>query len=555
METIPKYDYRVIAEFLITLDCPRSLTVYLLAKYGEWEQVVNLGFNPFDYNTLESARSALLAVDFLRKHENLPTKIDLDQKAYNGFFEAEELCKETNLRLLSRNDYASVLFKAQRKIAAILGPLNVDAIIDLAGWGPGSTLKIKRRSASSANKFRSKIELTPALLKVFQKPWFQAQFPHWVMNFREYEGNKVITVPKNAKTNRVIAVEPSGNLYLQKGVGSYIRDRLLHFGVDLTDQSTNQKFAWFASKGNDIATVDFSAASDTISSQLVLDLLPFDWFQMLDLLRSPRGYVKDNLIEYEKFSSMGNGFTFELESLIFYALACAYCDEDDPLSTCISVYGDDLVLPSKYITGFEDLCLHVGFKINMSKSYWSGYYRESCGYHYWDGHDITPIYLRRNLSDQIEKMHLHNRLVELSMRTVGFGFRDKRFRNSIEFLRNGARVLVPYGYGDCGFITSFDEASPLVLDKNYMRGYQRYGLLVKPFWQEEDDCAFLCAKLYDLSKRGTPSNSTSNCSVETFLDKSLDGQPTGNKVGYSPRRNYIRKRIWFPDWPCLGSYL
>lgn len=555
METIPKYDYRVIHEFMISLDCARSLSISLLARYGEWEQIVNLRFNPLDYNDVETARNTLLATDFLRKHENLPTGIDLDAVALAGFYAAESECQLANDRLRERNAHASVLFKAQRKIAAILGSVDIMDILDEAGWGPGSTLRIKRKDASSANKFRKELELTPALLKIFQKPWFQAQFPSWVMNFREYEGNKVITVPKNAKTNRVIAVEPSGNLFFQKGIGAVIRKKLARFGVDLNDQSTNQKLAWVGSKFGCLATVDFSAASDTISNLLVLELLPFEWFQLLELVRSPRGYVEGKLIEYEKFSSMGNGFTFELESLIFYALACAFCDETDPLSLCISVYGDDLILPSKYVPGFRDFCAYVGFTLNMTKSYWDSPYRESCGKHYWDGFDVTPIYLRRNLVDQVEKMHLHNRLVELSMITIGEGFRDKRFRHCIEFLRNGALVTVPYGYGDCGFIVSFDEAYNLTLHKGYMRGYQRYGIFVKPYWREEDDWAFFTAKLFDLAKRKDTSVVCETTYKKNEVSTFSDGQPTGNKVGYSPRRNYIRKKIWFPDWPCLGCYI
>lgn len=542
MNRVPKLDYRVVIEFLSSLNCPRALTVAIMLRYEHYKDIVSLSFNPFDYNDLEDARCSLAATELLRKHSDLPTSIDKSAVAYESFFAAEEACKVTNDRLRNRNDFAGLLFVASRKISNVLGDFAPDELIEFAGWGPGSTVAIKRREASATNKFRQDAELTPALYRLL-KPWFRSQFPHWDTNFREYEGNKVITVPKNAKTDRIIAVEPSLNLYFQKGIGTMIRRRLHRFGVDLNTQLVNQELCALGSRTGSLATVDFSAASDTISYQLVLDLLPFNWFQVLDVLRSPRGYVNKELIEYEKFSSMGNGFTFELESLVFWALAKACVPETHPNYKDIVVFGDDVIIPSDYVPLFDELCTFCGFTINRSKSFDSSYYRESCGVHYWNGVNITPIYNRHYLVKD-EVMRFHNRVGELSRRFIGCGFRDTRFRACMKILSDACKAYsprVPEGYGDIGLVTSFDEVCP-VYDRAYQRGFRCRAIISLSARVYEDDDSVRLAALYHLMKRDG-------------VDRMSDHIPEGNRISYSSRGRRIVKTIWLPDWPCLGSWI
>lgn len=542
MNRVPAFDYRVIEQYLSSLCCPRALTILIMVRSGEFDQVVSMGFNPLDYNDVESARCSLLATELLRKHEDLPTSFNREQIARESFLAAEQQCLETNLRLTTRNACVDLLFVAQRKISEVLGSFDAEEMFELGGWGPGSTLYIKRASASIPNKFRQKQELTPRLFRVLNR-CFSAYFPNWQPKYEIVTANKIITVPKNAKTDRTIGVEPSLNLYFQKGVGSMIRKRLARFAVDLNDQTRNQELALEGSRSNSLATVDFSAASDTISYQIILDLLPMQWFEVLDLLRSPSGRIsRDETIYYEKFSSMGNGFTFELESLIFWALAKAVVPKNHPDYSKINVFGDDVIIPSEYIGIYEELCSYCGFTVNTKKSYSSTYYRESCGKHYWDGIDITPVYLRRFLS-KTEAMRFHNRVVELSRRTIGLGFRDKRFLGCINLLWNSRHkeltmAVCPIGYGDLGYIRSFDEVAP-VFNRQLQRGWFSKCYLEFTGSQEEDDEALLQGRLYSLWKQG-----------EHTSDVGL-----GNKVTYSLRKFHKIKKLWFPDWPSLGSWI
>jgi len=271
--------------------------------------------------------------------------------------------------------------------------------------------------------------------------------------------------------------------------------------VDLDDQSVNQSLAQYGSVFDTLATIDFSAASDTIASQLIIELLPTKWVDVLCRLRSGFGYVEGDFIEYEKFSSMGNGFTFELESLIFFAATHGAVEDDHPEKAKCTVYGDDVIIPADRVQQFASLCSFLGFKVNDQKSFSFTPYRESCGKHYWDGVDITPIYNRRYLRGS-EIMRFHNRVVELSRRSIGDGFRDKRFRPLLALLSNASPIKerVPVGYGDIGLVSDFDAVCPRFC-RRFQRGWYAKAFIPLAYLKEEDDDSFGLAKLYSLGKR------------------------------------------------------
>lgn len=183
-------------------------------------------------------------------------------------------------------------------------------------------------------------------------------------------------------------------MFLQKGVGNYIRRRLRVHGINLNDQSINRRLAHRASVEDNLATIDLSAASDSVTCAAVQALLPTEWFLYLNDIRSRSVSVDGTFVQTYMFSSMGNGFTFELESLIFWAL-CKATFYLTGVRGIVSVYGDDLIVPCE---GYDDLTYVLsvfGFTVNPDKSFHSGPFRESCGGHYHLGNDVTPFYLRR----------------------------------------------------------------------------------------------------------------------------------------------------------------
>lgn len=363
------------------------------------------------------------------KRADLDFGIDRRAVALETFWLTENQCRQVNADLRSdafdRNDRAALIFKMQRKIAQILGPCPTVDQLDF-GFGPGSNNGCSKHT-SVRQKLAADLTSTVQCLSLFEGSHGNSHAWPGLKNVRLVRGSRFDTVPKSWKTDRCINVEPILNSYVQKGIGSAIRRRLLRCGVDLTDQTRNASLARYGSiagsvcskglslSGDELATIDLSNASDTIAAFLVLDLLPIDWFHLLYASRSHECCVDGQWVELEKFSSMGNGYTFELESLIFYALLAVSTDG------IISVYGDDMVCPSDDAPVVIRNLQLLGFTVNVDKSFVHGSFKESCGKDYFGGIDIRPVYLKTSLS-VAALYRLYNR------------FRSKGFRSSAAVL-------------------------------------------------------------------------------------------------------------------------
>jgi hypothetical protein len=232
--------------------------------------------------------------------------------------------------------------------------------------------------------------------------------------------NKVTFVPKTAQMHRAIAVEPLMNVFLQLGVGDLLTRKLAKQGLNLRSQARNQLLARAGSNWGGVpdlrpVTLDLSMASDTLSIELVRELLPEEWFNLLDDLRSPSGMMDNVEVPYAKFSSMGNGFTFQLESMIFYALTCAVAKQlgfphrkVNADSSSIAVYGDDIICPAGMALVLVDVLTYSGFVLNPDKSFLFGPFRESCGTDWFEGRDVRPLYLKRKVQNAKDLVFVAN---------------------------------------------------------------------------------------------------------------------------------------------------
>lgn len=352
--------------------------------------------DPEAFSTAESFRNAYWRAEMWSKFPFDIKGLDREKAAYAAFFEAERVCTISNERLcdaMSRpipERYRSWLRTARSLMEFLLADFSVNEIIDGAKWGPGATTSLRRAQASPANKWELATHITAGALPyllAFTR-WSQREFPPVTI----VPGNKVTTVPKNAKTDRVIAIEPDWNMFFQLGVGRALRSRLQRrFGLlKPIAQQVNQSLARCGSRSGDLATIDLKGASDSISLALVELLVPSSVLQHLLALRSPTGTVDGKVVTYEKISSMGNGFTFELETAIFYCLVRAS-------SGHAVAYGDDLVCHASSYQQVVDFLTFCGFEVNLKKSYHAGPFRESCGGHFFRGVNVTPPYIRKPL--------------------------------------------------------------------------------------------------------------------------------------------------------------
>jgi len=471
----PGLETRVVNQYLEALNCPRALTVKLLVENHEYAQLFDLEVDPLDYNDPYKFRSAYKATKFLSKYPDFPVPWDVKKVAFEKFFEFEELCKQTNTRFRSQRAAPKSLGRLGslhhgviRKIAEVLGEFNPSEFVDFPDWGPGASTLIKRRDASATEKFQHEVGITRDLHTLFPLDTLVGLYPHWGEQLRSQKypqfevGNKVTTVPKDSKTDRVIAIEPGINLWFQASIGDMIRRRLSRFGVDLRRQEINQHASYFASKFGDVATVDLSSASDSIALELVREVLPLDWFYVMDITRSQYGSVAgDQIRKWEKFSSMGNGFTFPLESLFFYCMAfCCTVDANADIRH-VHVYGDDILIPVEAMENFRRLCEFYGFRINEKKTHFLSPFRESCGAHYYAGVNVKPILLKEELGSLQSVFRLANSIRRGS--SLG-SFCDGSFRavhhTLVSSVPKALRFWVPEGLGDGGFVSNFDEAVP-----------------------------------------------------------------------------------------------
>jgi hypothetical protein len=419
------------------------------------------------------------AMEFRQVTALFSKRADLDipgvnrrEVAIRKFIEAEQLCRETNTILRYEREgkfnflphVAARIYLATQKIARILGP--VPTLADLKPrFGPGATTQVKKRSASARRKLGQTHACSEDLLPIVRDCLEEMQ--GWVFSHEDTPGDvlspgpdsvsvpveihtgKLNFVPKSAKTDRAIVVEPSLNSMFQMAIGDYMAVRLRRFGVDIRDQSRNQRLAREGSLSGALATLDLSSASDTIAYELIYALLPIDWALFLSHFRSGKIEYKGITISQEKFSSMGNGFTFPLETLIFYGLATS-CSASEDLDS-VSVYGDDIIVPTTAYECLVELLNALGFIPNVKKSFSTGPFRESCGADYLSGIDIRPSYVKDALS-AFDIFRLHNQYV-----------RRKDYECAAILLNTldpPLRKWGPDGYGDGHLVTDDFHVKP-----------------------------------------------------------------------------------------------
>jgi hypothetical protein len=291
-----------------------------------------------------------------------------------------------------------------------------------------------------------------------------------------HRSSKLTTVPKSAKTDRVICIEPDLNIYVQLGTGALIREKLRRSGLDLGTQSNNQRAASTAHITG-LCTMDLSSASDLISYMAVKVLVPEDWQQLLLFSRVDSTTLPDGSIhQLEKWSSMGNGYTFELETLIFYCLLLAVQEVDGFAGTTLA-YGDDLIFPSRHLDAVTKALNFLGFRVNAKKTFGKGSFFESCGSDWFNGKNVRPIFFRSESHDYQTVCYTYaNGLRRWAHRRNGGGSCDSRilpaWLHCFRAVQRHDQFCIPEGFGEVGFTADFDFAKPGYVNGLYTFRYR-----------------------------------------------------------------------------------
>jgi len=459
------------------------------------------------YNETTSTQTVVCdrrALAFLKKYPFKKKQgFDTQANAIVKWKDAEDQCRATNERLrpladaIDENNHAlkatipDWVFQARDLIRDCLPDLTPELITQMGvegEHGPGATLTndtekgrvtqyykyadfpysvtltAQRYALSAITSNHNWINVLEnsgrrTTIPVAGTPLYQKQMQIFCDCTEQVVADRITFVPKDIFTDRPIAISASLNMFLQLGVKATLEKALKQVGVDLTDQSKNQQYAYLGSRdafngdGTDnqyqFSTIDLASASDTISFEIVRLLLPPEWFCYLCDLRHEFGELGEDLVKYEKFSAMGNGFTFPLESLIFWAVAKATLEDQGFPSTerDIAVYGDDIIV--RYI-GAPAVCANLGwcgFLINHEKSFLRGGFKESCGADFFRGQNVRPFYLKQRVLTYRTLYHLANSLQDVCVAQKNYSGYARVYTQSVALIPKGHRNYVPPSLG------------------------------------------------------------------------------------------------------------
>jgi hypothetical protein len=319
-------------------------------------------------------------------------------------------CHRDSFRDIARICFGSVLSDVQENLYA--GSL-------VPRHGPGAVVE----KLSGNAKFRHRVwtrrldRAMPADNYLFSnsEAWLSEHESLTFLNLKDEPPVKVIFVPKTAKTPRVIAIEPTSMQYTQQAFMSALvegieSDPLVGRSIHFTDNSINRSLAKQSSRDRSMATLDLSEASDRVHAALVVDLLGCkpDLMRAIFACRSSTAKLPNGqILTLKKFASMGSALCFPIESMVFFTL-CVLAGlrvagrpvtkpAIEAVAAKITVFGDDLIVPAPWSEMCINILESVGLRVNRSKSFSKGNFRESCGMDAYKGHQVTPVYIRQSM--------------------------------------------------------------------------------------------------------------------------------------------------------------
>lgn len=242
---------------------------------------------------------------------------------------------------------------------------------------------------------------------------------------------RLIAVPKGMGSRRIIAPEFTvTGWYAQAALGALRRMLDLNGSgmfINEHQQEVNRMLAESGSTNGEWATIDMSAASDSISKCIFLSCLPPAFHDMYINYMSwdvkiPRGKGYEIVPLHTLFTS-GNPLTWLTEAIWFLGLGRTGCRLAGikGYRTKVFAYGDDLIVPSAAYETVCDVLELFGHTVNRRKSYGFGVFRESCGGWYCHGYDVTPTYWPRRIVENTT-VDIVSSLCSLQHRLISAGY-------------------------------------------------------------------------------------------------------------------------------------
>lgn len=308
------------------------------------------------------------------------------------------------------------------RVASELGDLTHEREGELPKHGPGAVSDLRRGM--------SKYQFRDWPLKLDYAFPFDAYAVHdfmcsegidAVLPGRDREvPSRLISVPKTQKSPRLIAAEPSQYQWVQQLVRNQLESRIkltsLGPAVDFSSQVPNQVAAYEGSVNPEtFVSIDLSSASDRLTCWLI-ERFARSNLTLLDRLHACRTRWNRNDVypsegQYtvlRKYATMGSAVVFPLQTIVYASLAVSAIlisenrrvnkQSIEGAARRVRVFGDDILVPRHAFSVLQRLLVFTGLKINTTKTYTGGNFRESCGTEYFRGVLCTPAYLRQDFS-------------------------------------------------------------------------------------------------------------------------------------------------------------
>lgn len=361
---------------------------------------------------------------------------DADAKAVSLFMTANNRCKEWKLEPLTMVDeYLIGEFRQSliRFFETFVEPQLSFASLHANGMlGPGANIKA-RGTDLYTKLFSSPLSCSSASIHdVYMHHveddhrWLSAELNRQAA-FGDCifaSGSRLSCVPKTRDVSRTICTEPTLNMFYQLGYGTIIERSLRQaYSINLSEQPfVNAALARLGSLDGSYATIDLKSASDSVSKRLIEVFVPRLARGYLSFCRTPTCFVGDSEVELHMWSTMGNGYTFPLQTAIFTSVVAA-CYSLKGLSLKRSqsrnqlgnfgVFGDDIIVVKETYDSVTRLLSLLGFTVNSDKSFNDGSFRESCGSDFMSGRNVRGVYLKTLLTPQ-DRCSAANRLLRWS---------------------------------------------------------------------------------------------------------------------------------------------
>lgn len=356
--------------------------------------------------------AAIRQISYLFKKIKLPCAPKRVRAALGDYIQIEhELDEGTSVHASDDN----FLFVATRLWPAVFRGFNPYATVPK--HGPGATAERVSGNAKFASEIwyeRLEVDFPYTQnLAANEAAWVDGHFEPVKLISEEHESPvRVITVPKTLSSPRIIAIEPVCMQYTQQAVARFIIDSLesneITSGhINFTDQSVNQRLALMSSRDRLDSTIDLSSASDRVPLVGVEQMLQGcpELLRAVSVTRSRTALMPNgDILPLRKFASMGSALCFPIESMYFYTICIAalLVSRNLPptlrslreVAAEVYVYGDDIIVPTGDADTVIDYLQKYHCKVNTSKTYRTGYFRESCGVDAYKGVEVTPTYLR-----------------------------------------------------------------------------------------------------------------------------------------------------------------